>query len=254
MEKKEQILISCKDISLRIGKKQILNDIDFAIHKGEFISLIGPNGAGKSSLCRLILGLEKPTAGKINRQKAIKISYIPQIFSVNTLLFMRVCDFMRLNKKDYDYRRIDYLLSQVELAEKSEHMLQNLSGGERQRLLIAKALLKKPDLLVMDEALTHVNFSGQQKLIELIYKEREAEKFAILMVSHDMFWVMAKTDNVICINKSLYCSGKPVDVSQNTMISELLGAEFTKNLSYYHHHDHYHEHPHNSPCGQKRQM
>ncbi len=238
MVKKEKMLISCQGLNLKISEKQILTNIHLNIHQNKFISLIGPNGAGKSSLCRLILGLEKPTSGIIERKKNMKVSYIPQIFSVNTFLPMSSYEFMKLNREGYDKKRVQYLLKQVGLEQKKDYRLQNLSGGERQRLLIAKALLKKPELLVMDEALSHINLAGQQKLIELIYNEREVLNFSILMVSHDMFWVMAKTDNVICINQSVFCSGKPVDISKNSAISDLLGKEFSQNLSYYHHHDH----------------
>lgn len=242
MAKKEQSLISCKNLNLQIGKKQILKDIDFHIDSGEFISLIGPNGAGKSSLCRVILGLEKNITGKIERKKNLKISYVPQTFTINKLLPVSAYEFMMLNKGDYSASRAQYLLEEAELGGKQDYHLQNLSGGERQRLLIAKALLKKPELLVMDEALSNINLAGQQKLIDLIYKEREALGFSILMVSHDMFWVMAKTDKVICINQNLYCSGKPMDISQNKALSDLLGHEFAQKLSYYQHHEHNHNH------------
>ncbi len=245
MAKKEQSLILCKNLNLKIGKKHILKDIDFEIKPNQFISLIGPNGAGKSSLCRVILGLEKNIKGKIEQKKKLKISYVPQNFVVNKLLPVTAYEFMMLNKEDYSVERAQYLLKEAGLDDKKDNHLQHLSGGERQRLLIAKALLKKPELLVMDEALSNINLAGQQKLMDLIYKERELLGFSILMVSHDMFWVMAQTDEVICINQSLYCSGRPMDISQNKALADLLGHEFAQKLSYYQHHDHNHHHKKN---------
>ncbi|MFV0432205.1 MAG: metal ABC transporter ATP-binding protein [Alphaproteobacteria bacterium] len=236
---KEDIIIKCRDVSWIVDNRAILSDVNLEIKRGEFISLIGLNGAGKSSLCKLILELIKPTKGQIIRQKDLSVSYVPQFFDANQLVPLKIEDFMQLTLRKVETEEIKELLLEVELWDKRHLPLQSLSGGERQRLLVAKALLSHPNLLVLDEAFSHVNLSGQQKLIQLINKKRKLIDFSILMVSHDMFWVMAQTDRVICVNHGISCSGEPLDISQDPMISSLLGEDFTKNLAYYHHNHHH---------------
>lgn len=232
------ILLSCQDVGLQMGRKDILSSISFCIHQGERIALIGPNGAGKSSLCRLILGLLKPTSGNIKYHTSINFGYVPSYLTVNPLLPIDVISFMRLGAKGDDKEEIAFFLDQTDLWDKRHHSLHHLSSGERQRMLIAKALFKKPNLLILDEALSHVNFSGQQALVDLIDRQQEQLKFSSITVSHDMFLVLARTDNVICINRHISCIGKPMDISQHPEIVRLLGEDFARNLAYYGHHHH----------------
>lgn len=237
---KDDKIIQLDNISWEVDDRLILDDINLSISKGEYISLIGPNGAGKSSLCKLILGLIKPTSGTVTKAQNLQVAYVPQIFSVNNIIPIKIEEFMKLSLKNTSTNEVEELLTEVELWHKRFLPIQSLSGGERQRLLIAKALIGKPDLLVLDEAFSHINFSGQEKLIQLVNNHKKQIDFSVLMVSHDMFWVMAQTDRVICVNHSISCSGKPIDISKNPIISNLLGAEFTKNLSYYNHQAHHH--------------
>lgn len=240
MANSKSILLSCQNIHLQKNKEEILSSVDFDIHQGERIALIGPNGAGKSSLCRVILGLIKPTSGSIKYHRPINFAYVPPYLAVNPLLPIDVVSFMRLGFDRSSKEEMEFFLNQTDLWSKRHHSLHHLSSGERQRMLIAKALLKKPNLLILDEALSHVNFSGQQSLIDLIDQQQEILNFASIFVSHDMFLVLAKTDNVICINRHISCIGKPLDISQNPEIINLLGADFARNLAYYSHHEHFH--------------
>lgn len=240
MAMKDEKIIQLENISWEVDDRLILDNINLSIFKREYISLIGPNGAGKSSLCKLILGLIKPTQGKIEKKLNLQVAYVPQIFSANNAIPIKIEEFMELSLKNTSANEIKKLLTEVELWHKRSLPIQRLSGGERQRLLIAKALIGKPDLLVLDEAFSHINFSGQEKLIQLVNNHKKEVGFSVLMVSHDMFWVIAQTDRVVCVNHSITCSGKPIDISKNPIISNLLGDEFTKNLSYYDHQTHHH--------------
>lgn len=242
MAMKDEKIIQLENIFWEVDNRLILDDINLSISKGEYISLIGPNGAGKSSLCKLILGLIKPTRGNLKKKPNLQVAYVPQIFSVNNVIPIKIEEFMYLSLKNTLKTEVKELLTEVELWHKRTLPIQSLSGGERQRLLIAKALIGKPDLLVLDEAFSHINFSGQEKLIQLVNNHKKSFDFSVLMVSHDMFWVMAQTDRVVCVNHSISCSGKPIDISKNPIISNLLGDEFTKNLSYYNHQAHHHHH------------
>ncbi len=241
MANSKLILLSCQDISLQIGQKNILSSVSFCIHQAERIALIGPNGAGKSSLCRVILGLLKPSSGALKHHGQINFGYVPSYLAVNPLLPIDVASFMRLGTVKGDEEELAFFLNETDLWNKRHHSLHHLSSGERQRMLIAKALFKKPNLLILDEALSHVNFSGQQALVDLIDKQQEKLKFASIVVSHDMFLVLARTDNVICINQHVSCIGKPMDISQNPEIIRLLGEDFARNLAYYGHHQHLHQ-------------
>lgn len=233
------LLLSCQDISFYHGKQNILQNISFSIHKEERLALIGPNGAGKSSLCRLILGLIKPSSGRIILHDAVTMAYVPSYLAVNPLLPMDIASFMSLGTKKYPKEEQEFFLQQTGLWNKRHHALQHLSSGERQRMLLAKALLKRPNLLILDEALSHVNFTGQQQLLDLINQQQEQQKFASIAVSHDMFLVLAQTHRVICINKQVSCIGKPTDISGNPEIAHLLGEDFVRNLAYYGHHHHH---------------
>lgn len=225
-----------------MNRQWILSSIDLKIETGEQISLIGPNGAGKSSLCRMILGLIQPTNGKIWRKKGLRFSYVPTYFSSNQLLPLNIFDFMKLGDQKYLSKDIHFWLEKLDLEEKSQHMLWSLSSGERQRLMMAKALMRKPDLLVLDEALSHISFSGQKDIIALINETQKEQGFASIYVSHDMFWVMAQTHRVICINRHISCMGQPEDISAHPEVQELLGGHYT-----------YYRHQHDNGCGKEKQ-
>ncbi len=234
-------LVEVAGASLRLGGRQVLEHVDLSLHSGEIVTLIGPNGAGKTSLLRLVLGLQKPTRGRVRRAKGVTFGYVPQRFQVDPTLPLTVRRFLALPKPCPD-EAIAAALAEVGVGAVGARSLQSLSGGEFQRVMLARELLRRPDVLVLDEPLQGVDVGGQVALFELIGKLRRQRGFAILMVSHDLHLVMGGTDKVVCLNRHVCCHGQPESVSQHPEYLALFGRDAAQALAIYpHHHDHAHD-------------
>ncbi|MGH1485536.1 MAG: zinc ABC transporter ATP-binding protein ZnuC [Cellvibrionaceae bacterium] len=238
-------LISARDISLKDGDRTLLQQISLSIHSGEIITLIGPNGAGKTTLLNILLGLRKPTSGSVNRLDKLRIGYMPQRLQLNPQLPLNVERFLALAHdaspiKGSAQLSIDTALERTGVSHLKKSEMQNLSGGELQRVLLARALLRKPQLLVLDEPVQGVDVSGQNKLYQLINDLRKELNCGVLMVSHDLHLVMAATDHVICLNQHICCHGHPESVSNHPAYLELFGHSASNLATYTHHHDHSH--------------
>lgn len=232
-------LISLKNVNLQIGNQTILQAISFDIQNKEIITVIGPNGAGKSSLIKLIAGLTQPTEGKIMSNPGLRLGYVPQKLHLDKSLPLKVSRFLSLANVSKAARN-DALatLGIKHLATKQMH---NLSGGELQRVLLARAVARKPDLLLLDEPLQGVDVNGQIELYRLIAQLRDQLNCAVLMVSHDLHLVMAQTDSVLCLNQHICCHGHPENVSQHPEYLKLFGCKAAEEIAVYtHHHDHHH--------------
>ncbi|NQV54442.1 MAG: zinc ABC transporter ATP-binding protein ZnuC [Rhodospirillales bacterium] len=234
-------LIEVRGVSIRTGGREILSNIDMIVHSGEVLTLIGPNGAGKTTLIRAILGLEKPSAGTIKIRDGIRIGYMPQQLAIDPTLPLPVSRFLKLAGKmsDGNCRRA---LDEVSAGHTWDTAIGDVSGGEFQRVLLARALLRDPDLLVLDEPVQAVDVNGQTQLYELIGGLKKARGCGVLMVSHDLHLVMSATDQVVCINGHLCCSGHPEMVSRDPSYIALFGDSVAANMALYQHrHDHHHD-------------
>ncbi len=234
-------LVRLQGVSLSFGQRSVLENISLQLNSGQITTLIGPNGSGKSTLVRLILGLIAPDEGLIERQKGLRIGYMPQKLHIEPTLPLTVERFLRLTGESRG-ELISAALAEVG----AEHLLaspmQNLSGGEMQRTLLARALLRRPRLLVLDEPVQGVDIHGQTELYELIASLRERLDCGILMVSHDLHLVMAATDQVICLNHHICCSGHPEQVGHDPSFRELFGEQGAASLALYsHQHNHSHD-------------
>ncbi|WWO99276.1 MAG: zinc ABC transporter ATP-binding protein ZnuC [Candidatus Dasytiphilus stammeri] len=233
-------LIKMIKISVKLGTRQILSDISFNLQSGQILTLIGPNGAGKTTLIRVLLRIIKPSSGNIVISPVLRIGYVPQKLYRITLP-LTVKRFMQL-KLGVESTEIITALRYVQADSLINYPIQNLSGGETQRVLLARALLNQPQLLVLDEATRGVDINGQLTLYELINKFRCDLNCGIIMVSHDLNLVMAKTDEVLCLNQHICCSGTPHDVSKHPEFIALFGNNAADKLAiYHHHHNHYHD-------------
>jgi len=235
-----QALIRLRGVSVNFGAQPVLQNVQLSVQPGEIVTLIGPNGAGKTTLVRAVLGLLKPKTGKVWRQPGLRIGYMPQKLHVDPTLPLSVLRFLRLVPR-VDRARALAALVEVGAERVIDSPLQGISGGELQRVLLARALLREPQLLVLDEPVQGVDIGGQAELYRLITRLRDRYGCGVLMVSHDLHLVMSTTDQVICLNRHVCCSGHPEQVSGDPAFLELFGQDAQALAIYQHRHDHAHD-------------
>ena len=234
-------LISARGLEIARSGRTILSDVDLDIRKGEIVTLIGPNGAGKTTLVRTLLGLEKPDSGAVVRQPGLTIGYVPQRFDIDRALPMTVARFLSLGAGARQ-KRIAAVLDEVGARRVANQQLGDLSGGELQRVLLARALLNDPDLLVLDEPVRGVDYVGEAELYTLIGRLRDTRGLGVLLISHDLHVVMGKSDRVVCLNRHVCCSGVPEAVAQHPEYVRLFGRDEARAFAVYQHrHDHRHD-------------
>jgi len=233
-------LLVAENITYVKRGKTILNDVSLQLCSREIITLIGPNGAGKTSLIRILLGLSEASSGRVQRQPDLRLGYVPQRIVVPDVMPIRVYDFLNVTGL-YDESQCLQILEEVNCGYLLHSAMQDLSGGEMQRVLLARALLKKPQLLVLDEPASGMDIIGQQALYKTIQHIRDKHDCGILMVSHDLHLVMAATDRVICLNAHICCTGHPDDVTEHPEYIKLFGDAIDGLALYSHHHDHEHD-------------
>ena len=236
----KQVLISASNLGYRVRGHQVLDAVSLQLHNDEIVTLIGPNGAGKTSLVRILLGLKKATVGEVYRKPGIKIGYVPQRLHIDPVLPLRVRDFL-LTAGHFTDAQLTRALAEVDMPHLLTAAVQALSGGEFQRVLLARALLHLPDVLVLDEPAQGVDVIGQQALYRTIKQIRDRHACGVLMVSHDLHLVMASTDEVICLNTHICCTGHPDDVSSHPEYLRIFGQAMEGLAPYSHHHDHSHD-------------
>ena len=241
MSSKQNILVRLKDAGFRINGKWLVKGVSLQIEKGKIVTLIGPNGSGKSTTAKIALGIYKNIEGSVEKHTN-KVGYVPQKISIDWTLPLRVNDFMVLTESIKD-NEINEALSLTGVMHLKNKNLGNLSGGEFQRVLLARAISKKPELLVLDEPVQGVDYTGEIALYELIKKISDTLNCGILLISHDLHTVMTATDYVVCLNGHVCCSGTPIDVAKNDEYKTLFGEQASQILSIYEHkHDHEHSH------------
>ena len=235
-------LINVNNISLSHEGKNILDNVSFKLHPGEFITLIGPNGAGKSSLIKVLLGIIKQDSGEVIRNDHIKLGYTPQSFSVNPYIPISVIDFLTLNQRlDNKFTEETYKLTGIE--DLINLPLKNLSGGELQKVLLTRALLNKPNVLILDEPAQNLDVDAQIQLYKLIQDIHQKQNCAVLMVSHDLHRVMKESTQVLCLYHHICCEGLPESILKDAQFNDLFADQIHDLMATYeHHHNHQHEH------------
>lgn len=243
----DQALVEAKSIYVSRQQKKILQNVSLKVNERDFITIIGPNGAGKSMLLSCLMGFYTPNQGEVIRKEGVKIGYVPQAFQVEQTLPMSVSRFLRLtnskSKFDASQEEIEEIYDQTNIRDLIHRPISVLSGGEMQRVLVARALIQKPNLLILDEPAQNMDVAGQltfYKLIDSIYQKKN---ISILMVSHELHLVMASTKKVVCLYKHICCSGEPQIVMKDPEFISLFGDDMAKMMAVYQHqHDHSHQH------------
>ena len=233
-------LIELKQINVIFAEKTALRDINLKIYPNSIITIVGPNGGGKSTLLKTLLKLQKPSSGEVLYHDKVRIGYVPQKIHLDHSLPLTVSRFLRLSK-GVNKRDIEATLTQLSIHHLAEQNMQKLSGGEMQRVLLARAILNKPNLLVLDEPTQGVDINGQAELYQLIHQTQQALNCAVVMVSHDLHIVMADSKEVLCINQHICCAGTPETLSNDPTFMRLWGNQIAQNVGFYsHHHNHHH--------------
>ena len=241
MSSNNNLLVKLNNAGYQHNDKWLVKGVSLSVEKGKIVTLIGPNGSGKSTTAKIALGIYKKIDGEVEKYTN-KIAYVPQKISIDWTLPLRVHDFMLLTE-DLDDESINEALSLTGVVHLKDKNLANLSGGEFQRVLLARAISKKPEFLVLDEPVQGVDFTGEIALYELIKKISDELNCGILLISHDLHTVMTATDHVVCLNGHVCCSGSPIDVAKNNEYKALFGEQASQILTRY---EHKHDHVHNN--------
>lgn len=236
-------LVEVSGLTIRLGGGLVLDHVDLGLPAGEVVTLVGPNGAGKTTLLRAVLGLIKPDAGRVRRRVGLKVGYVPQKLPLDPTLPLTVERFLALALPGrVDRETLRQALGEVRAGHVLGRQLRDISGGELQRVMLARALLRRPELLVLDEPVGNVDVAGQAELYERITRLRDDIGCGVLMVSHDLHLVMAATDRVVCLNRHVCCAGPPHAVRSDPAYAELFGPQVAASLAVYtHRHDHAHD-------------
>ena len=239
-----------EDIYLKLHDQQILKNINLKINRGEITTLIGPNGGGKTSIARILIGILKADSGKVFVDEKAQIGYMPQKLEIEKTIPLRVIDFLKLSvsfeEKGKNSQQILQLQSEnieklstkfgiKNILKKSIHQI---SGGQLQKTLLVKTLINNPDILVLDEPTQYMDVSAQVDFYQIIEEIRTQKNCAILIISHDLNIVMQKTNQVICVNHHICCSGSPESINNHPEYLSLFNKD--KIAIYSHHHDHKH--------------
>ena len=232
-------LLELRGVTVAFAGRAALSDVSLGVSAAEIVTVIGPNGAGKTTLLRVALGLQRAGGGTVWRRSQLRVGYMPQRVAIDETLPLTVARFLTLVPQ----MRRDPSAVLAEVGASHTHTLpvQTLSGGELQRVLLARALLREPDLLVLDEPAQGVDIAGQAELHALIRRVRDRRGCGVLLVTHDLHFVMSATDRVVCLNHHVCCSGHPAEVSRDPAYRALFGQAVEGFALYEHHHDHRHE-------------
>lgn len=234
-------LIEVRGLTVHFPGVPVLDGIDLVLHPREIVTVVGPNGSGKSTLMRSLLGAQKPTAGEVRRRPGLRIGYLPQKLALDPTLPMTTARFLSLPVRRAK-TAIAAALARVGASGLEERPLSGLSGGQLQRVLLARALLADPHLLILDEPTQGLDQPGAAAFYRLIEEVRDRTGAGILMVSHDLHVVMSASDRVICLNHHVCCEGTPSHVSAAPEYRALFGEGTGGALALYRHeHDHRHD-------------
>lgn len=234
---KGEALVWVDGVTVHYGNRMVLDHVDLAVHEREIVTLIGPNGAGKSTLVKVMLGLQQPHHGSVQHRPGIQVGYVPQKLSIDPVLPLTVQRFLTLTHR-CNVDKLKGVLEEVGAAQLLDSQMATLSGGETQRVLLARALLREPQLLFLDEPIQGVDVGGQSELYDLIARLRDERGCGILMVSHDLHLVMARTDRVFCLDQQVCCTGHPDKLVAKGPNEQIIRGPLEGLAPYTHHHHH----------------
>ena len=234
------LLVAANQVGFHYAGREVLSHVDLQVHAGEIVTLVGLNGSGKSTLVKLLIGLLPVQTGTVSKRQGLCVGYSPQTLNTDPFMPLTVKRFLTLNNPSSN-RELVALMGEVGAEDILDNQLSQISGGELHRVMLARALLRKPDLLVLDEPLAGVDVAGQSDIYRFISSIRDRHGCGVLLVSHDLHLVMAATDTVACLNHHICCTGHPESVAKHPEFVSLFGQHVAESMAIYtHHHDHTH--------------
>lgn len=236
------MLIECDEMSVHLGKRKVLSNINLSVSPKEIVTVLGPNGSGKTTLFKTLIGAITPSAGVLKKQPGLRIGYVPQRLHIDETLPMTVKRFMNL-PSGHSPSTVADALTHAGASGLDKQQIMDLSGGQFQRVLLARALLGNPELLLLDEATQGLDHRGSADFYRQIASVRKNLGCAIIMISHELHVVMRQTDRVICLNGHICCQGKPEAVSGSPEYHALFGLDKESEAALYLHQGH-HSHTH----------
>jgi zinc transport system ATP-binding protein len=241
MTENGELLAEARGLTVERDGRRVLDRVDLAVRRGEVVTLVGLNGSGKSTLVKALLGLTAATAGAVWRKPGLRVGYTPQALALDSVLPLTVARFLTLGAAASP-ARVEEVLAEVGVATLAGRQMAKVSGGELHRVMLARALLREPDLLALDEPMSGVDLAGQSELYRLIAAIQARYRCGVLLVSHDLHLVMAGTDNVVCLNHHVCCTGRPQAVVRDPAFAATFGPAVAQALAIYAHaHDHAHD-------------
>ncbi len=235
-------LVTVEDLSVRYGANTVLRHVNMTVEPGEIVTIVGPNGSGKTSLLRAIIGATPLSAGRVTHNPGLKIGYVPQKLHIDPTMPITVERFMRLTSRVSRQSSMDALKA-AGVPDLLKSQMSQLSGGQFQRVLLARALINRPDILLLDEATQGLDQRGSAAFYQQIEEVRRETGCAVVMISHELHVVMSASDRVICLNGHVCCEGSPAVVASAPEYRALFGTGTGGALALYRHeHDHHHDH------------
>lgn len=242
------VLVRADNLNVLYGKRHILRDVSLTIHSGDFVTIIGPNGAGKSTLLKCLLGLLKPGSGTVERSAGLRYGYVPQQSAASMTIPISLHRFLTLNKH-IPAATAEEFAELTGIHDCLNTPFAALSGGQRQRALLARALMNKPALLALDEPVQQLDVGGEIAFYRLLEDICDRHAITVIMISHDLHFVMRRSRQVVCLYHHICCSGAPQEVSRNKAFTSLFGEEAAQLMAIYPHH---HNHTHNDTAAPSR--
>jgi zinc transport system ATP-binding protein len=240
----DEPLVVLRDVAVRMNGHPVLSRVSLTLHSGEIVTIVGPNGSGKTTLLRTIVGAVTPHAGEVRRAPGLRIGYVPQRLPIDATMPLTVRRFLGLPVRR-PAAEVAAAVEEVGATELADRQMTDLSGGEFQRVLLARALLERPQLLILDEPTAGLDQPGSASFYRLIERVRAELGCGVLMVSHELHVVMSASDRVICLNGHVCCEGTPEDVASASEYRALFGPGTGGALALYRHeHNHSHDQPH----------
>lgn len=231
-------LLSIENLDVALGGHRVLEDIHLTLERGEIVTIVGPNGSGKTTLLRCIIGSLTPSRGRIKKASGLTVGYVPQRLHCDATLPMTVSRLLSLPRR-CSSQQIGQALERAGVTDQADHQISELSGGQFQRVLLARALLESPDLLILDEATQGLDHHGTAEFYRQLERVRHELGCGVLMISHELNVVMRTSDRVVCLNRTICCEGTPDRVAASPAYQAMFGGDHQDALALYRHRQHH---------------